>query len=67
MAKYMITLVTEAPSAAEAVARVAIDADGEYIGEWESIEVEEVPKPKYASGGFVPGARRLWPDLSGTV
>ena len=39
MAKYMITLITEAPSAAEAVARVAIDADGEYIGEWLDISV----------------------------
>lgn len=39
MAKYLISLVTEAPSAAEAVARVAIDADGEYIGEWLDISV----------------------------
>lgn len=39
MAKYMITLVTEAPSAAEAVARVVLDADGEYIGEWLDISV----------------------------
>ena len=39
MAKYMITLITEAPSAAEAVTRVAIAADGEYIGEWLDISV----------------------------
>lgn len=39
MAKYLISLVTEAPSAAEAVARVAIDVDGEYIGEWLDISV----------------------------
>ena len=39
MAKYMITVVTEAPSASEAVARVAFDADGEYIGEWLDISV----------------------------
>ena len=39
MAKYMITLITEAPSASEAVARVAIDVDGEYIGEWLDISV----------------------------
>ena len=39
MAKYQITVVTEAPSAAEAVARVAIDADGGYIGEWLDISV----------------------------
>ena len=39
MAKYLISLVTKAQSAAEAVARVAIDADGEYIGEWLDISV----------------------------
>ena len=39
MAKYLISLVTEAPSAAEAVARVAIDVEGEYIGEWLDISV----------------------------
>ena len=39
MTKYMITLITEARSAAEAVARVAFDADGEYIGAWLDISV----------------------------
>ena len=39
MAKYMITLVMEAPSASEAVARVAIAAYGEYIGDWLDISV----------------------------
>ena len=67
MAKYMITLITEAPSAAEAVARVAIDADGEYIGDWERIEVDEVPKPKYASGGFVSGTMPVVGSKYGTV
>lgn len=39
MAKYMITLITEAPSAAEAATLVAIDADGEYIREWLDISI----------------------------
>ena len=39
MAKYMITLVTEAPSASEAVARVAFNSEGRYIGEWLDISV----------------------------
>ena len=42
MAKFEIRLVTEAPSAAQAVARVAFDTDGEYIGAWQSISVEEI-------------------------
>ena len=39
MTKYMITLIMEAPTAAEAATRVAIDADGGYIGEWLDISV----------------------------
>lgn len=42
MAKFEIRLVTEAPSAAEAVIRVALDALGEYVGEWQTISVEEI-------------------------
>lgn len=56
MAKYEIRLVTEAPSAAQAVARVAIDADGEYIGEWDSIEVRPVVPQAFARGGYVAGS-----------
>ena len=39
MAKFEIRIVTEAPSAAEAITRVV---DGEYLGEWQSISVEEI-------------------------
>ena len=39
MAELMVTLVTEGTSAAEVASRIAIDADGEYISEWKSIEV----------------------------
>ena len=67
MAKYMITLITKAPSAAAAVARVAIDANGEYRKDWERITVEEVPKPKYASGGIVGGTIPAAAPKYGTV
>ena len=53
MGKYMITLETEAPTAAEAVARVSIDVDGEYITEWTRISVEPVVPKSFASGGYV--------------
>ena len=42
MARYAVTLTTEGHSAAEVAARVAMDADGEYITEWQTIEVMRI-------------------------
>lgn len=41
MAKYRVSVVVEANSAAEAASHLIFDSDAEFIQEWESLEVEK--------------------------
>lgn len=40
MAKYRVSVTVEANSAAEAASHFIFDGDGEFIAEWESLEVD---------------------------
>lgn len=67
MAKYRISLVIGAQATAGCGPSCNRRGCLKYIGEWERIEVEEVPKPKYASGRFVSGTMPVVGSKYGTV